>query len=113
MSNAELNERFKLMMAVKPPVTTKCHPSSFGEIKSAQLPVRLKFCAVIGVGVFGSSGIWYELPLAADDPVPALITTKALMAAITAPTPASRHPLKRAVLLDTDSLLGPPYLSGP
>jgi len=51
----ELNETLRLRMAVKPPGTVKCHPSSCGDTMPAQLPVVLKPAAVIGGGVLGSS----------------------------------------------------------
>jgi hypothetical protein len=60
-----------------------------------------KLAAVIGVGVFGSSPIWYGLPKVEADPVPALATTKAPTPAA---MPASRHPVRRAVLLNTGFL---------
>lgn len=48
MRNGELNETLRLRMAVKPPGTTKCHPSSCGATKPAQLPVVPKLSAVAG-----------------------------------------------------------------
>ena len=48
MRNCELNETLRLRMAVKPPGTTKCHPSSCAATMPAQLPFVPKPCAVIG-----------------------------------------------------------------
>src|SRR5215471_7481255 len=102
MLTGELNERSRLTMKLASPGTAKCHPSWPGGTKPAQLPVGLKFAAVIGVEIFGSSCIWYVFALDAADPVPAVTTTRAPTAAT---TPASRHPVKRAVLVNTGSLL--------
>jgi len=96
-----LNARSKLTMRVAPPGTTKCHPSRYAGTTPSQLPVVGKLAAVIGVLVFGSSPIWYGLPKVAADPIPALAATKAPTAVT---TPASRHTVKRAVLLNTGFL---------
>jgi hypothetical protein len=53
--DAPLNVRFRLSMDVAPPGTSKCHPSSCGATMPAQLPVGVKFAAVIGSVVLGSS----------------------------------------------------------
>jgi hypothetical protein len=102
-------------MVVAGPGTSKCHPSSCGATKPAQFPVGVKVAAVIGVGVFGSSGTWYGFPSDVVDPVPAVATTAVVTtkATTTAISPPSRHPVKRAVLLNTGSLLGYPALSRP
>jgi hypothetical protein len=89
-------------MAVAEPGATKCQPSSFGGTKPSQVPVVLKFAAVIGGGVLVSSEISYGTPNVSADPVPALATTKAPTAAT---TPASRHVVKRALPLNTAFLL--------
>jgi hypothetical protein len=109
----ELNVRSRLAMTVAPPGTSKCHPSSCGATKPAQLPVGVKVAAMIGVGVAGSSWIWYGLPLATVDPVPAVATTAVPATKMPTPatSPAMRHPVKRAVLLNTGSLPGYPARS--
>jgi len=96
-----LNTRSRLTMRVAPPGTSKCHPSSHGGTTPSQLAVVAKVAAVIGVGVFGLSPIWYGVPKVAADPAPALAATKA-PTAVTMPT--SRHPVRRAVLLNTGFL---------
>jgi hypothetical protein len=100
-ADGPLNTRSRLTMRVAPPGTSKCHPSSHGGTTPSQLPVVAKVAAVIGVGVFGSSPIWYGVPKVAADPAPALAATKAPTAAT---RPASRHPVRRAVLLNTGFL---------
>jgi hypothetical protein len=57
VAEGPLNASSRLTMTVAPPGTSKCHPSSHGGTTPSQLPVVLKFAAVIGVGVFGSSPI--------------------------------------------------------
>jgi hypothetical protein len=101
VADGPLNTRSRLTMRVAPPATSKCHPSSHGGTTPSQLPVVAKVAAVIGVGVFGSSPIWYGVPKVAADPAPALAATKAPTAAT---RPASRHPVRRAVLLNTGFL---------
>src|ERR1700733_13737518 len=103
VADGTLNTRSRLTMRVVPPGTSKCHPSSHGGTTPSQLPVVAKVAAVIGVGVFGSSPIWYGAPRGAADPAPALAATLAPTAAT---RPASRHPVRRAVLLNTVSSLG-------
>jgi hypothetical protein len=103
-----LNTSSRLTMAVSPPGTSKCHPSRYAGTKPAQLPVVAKPAAVVGSAVFGSSGIWYGLPNVEADPIAALVATTA---PTTATTPASRHPVRRAVLLNTASSLAAAHLS--
>ena len=104
-----MNETSRLTKKVEPPGRVKCQPSSCGATYPAQLPVEVKFAAVIGGGVFGSSWIWYELPLAAADPVAAVASTAPTATMPAAPTTAaSRHPVTRALLLNTGSSLGRP-----
>jgi hypothetical protein len=100
-ADGPLNTKSRLTMRVAPPGTSKCHPSSHGGTTPSQLPVVAKVAAVIGVGVFGSSPIWYGVPKVAADPAPALAAT---MAPTAAAMPASRHPVRRAVLLNTGFL---------
>ena len=101
VADGPLNTRSRLTMSVAPPGTSKCHPSSHGGTTPSQLPVVAKVAAVMGVAVFGSSPIWYGAPKVAADPAPALAATKAPTAAT---MPASRHPVRRAVLLNTGFL---------
>src|SRR5579862_350732 len=97
-------------MYVKPPGTEKSHPSSCAETMPAQLPCVLKPSAVIGVGVFGSSGTWYASPRAAAEPAPTRKKTATATAPTAATTPACHHAFRRAALLNTGCLpRSPPF----